>query len=138
MRDLAYIFDQHEISAAEAAAMHVSKWWTPLRPYVQVVLGGHPVSPLPGEEWLLYQAQVSVTSYAGLIRQGVQIKLYTLGPPGHGGIALMRHQQGAFSVFTGTVPTKFGIGWGVWPGGAVIATDIVQFNAVYRVVKYGA
>jgi hypothetical protein len=138
MKRLQYVFDQHVLTAGQVAATHVSKWWTPGERYEQVVTAGGPVCDEPGEEWELYQCQVSVGSALGYGRQGHQVKLLTNGPPGHGGIHLVMHQQqNGMAVFTGKVPTRYGFGWAFWAGGRLVAGDCVQFNAAYRVVHHG-
>jgi len=137
MRSLHYVVDQHILTAGEIAATHVSKWWTPQSPFVQVLTAGAPVTNLQPIEWLLYQIQVAVASTTGYARQGHQVKLLTNGAPGHGGIHLLQHQQNAISIFSdgSGIPTGYGFGWGIWPGGTLVAGDVVQMNAVYRVVE---
>jgi hypothetical protein len=137
MHKLAYVYDQHILTAGEVAATHVSKWWTPCAPFVQTITSGAPALQTPGQEWWLFQAQVAVASVTGYGRQGHQMKLLTLGPPGHGGIHLQPHQQNnGMAVWTGMCPTQYGFGWALWTGGRLVAGDVVQFNACY-VVRRG-
>lgn len=137
-RRLAYVFDQHIIDATDAAATHVAKFWLPTSGAgyrVQVVRSGWPTVDVDGQEWHLYQCAVWVSDVNGYYRQGHQVRLLTNGPQGHGGIHLVHNQQGGLAVFTGCVPTQYGFGWALWPASRVIATDVVNFNAVYRMVS---
>lgn len=135
MHDLCYVFDMHVLDASDVASSHVSKWWTPFAPYVQIVRSGSPIIQSNQEEWILYQSQAAISDLNGYGRRGHQLKLLTCGPQGHGGIHLLRHQADGFTMWNGAMPTLYGFGWALWTGGTLVAGDCVQFNAVYRKVR---
>lgn len=145
MRRLSYIMDQHVMSATDVAQTLVWKAWTPQTDISKAVQLGYSGVPSQQqqvrERWIVYQMQMAVAAVTtGYHRQGHAVRMHTWGPPGYGGLYVQPHQQMGISVWTGYLPTDFGVGWSlyVYNGGRIQAGDVVQFNCVYEVVRWNA